>query len=289
MKKTLYTVIVLLTTIILFTQCKKEDPVVYTSISGQIINSQTGTGLANATLSFCKPFTHTLKSTEATTPDVVFKVVTDAYGNYTTTQAIVGTYTLMIEASGYFTAYYDNYIIATGVLTTLPQITLVQTLAANSQLRIVLTWGAAPSDLDSHLTGPIAGSTTTRFHVYFSDDTYPSSSITPIIKLDVDDTSSFGPETITINSWTAGIYRYSVYNYSNSLATGAAEILASPASVKVYGQSGLLKSYTPPAATATSGNTWVVFEITATANGAYTITDKNTWVTTTTSSAVTKK
>lgn len=288
MKKTLYTVIVLLTTIILFTQCKKEDPVVYTTVDGYIINSQTGGGLANAKLSFCKPFTH-LKSTEASTPEVVFTVTTDGSGYYKTTQAIVGTYTLMIEATGYFTAYYDNYAIVAGlVTTTLPQVTLAQTLSANSQLRIVLTWGSSPYDLDSHLTGPIAGSTS-KFHVYFSDETYPSSSLTPIIKLDVDDTSSFGPETITINSWTAGTYRYSVFNYSEDGVIGASQILASPASVKVYGQSGLLKSYTPPTATATSGNTWVVFEITATANGAFTITDKNTWAFFTDSYVVTKK
>ena len=77
MKRSLYP-IVFLTAFILFTQCKKADNVEYTTISGRITNSQTGSGLTDATLNFCKPFSHGLKSTEVTTPEVVFKVVTDA-------------------------------------------------------------------------------------------------------------------------------------------------------------------------------------------------------------------
>lgn len=264
--------LVLLAVVLLFTQCKKEEPVENTTITGQITNSQTGTGLANVTLSFCEPFgpNHT------GTPDVVFVVNTNSQGQYTTAEAIVGTYTLMIEAANFFTLYIDDFVVSSGLTSTIPPITMVQTLS-NSLLRIVLTWGLTPNDLDSHFTGPIAGSST-RFHVYFSNDEYnPTNAVTPIINLDVDDTSSYGPETITVNSWTAGTYRYSVYNYSNDYSSGAAEIKSSPAVVKIYGPAGLLKTYSPPTATATSGNTWVVFEITAAANGTYAIIDKNTW------------
>jgi hypothetical protein len=288
MKKTFYVMILLLAAVVLFTQCKKEVPVEKTTISGQIINSQNGSGLANATLSFCEPFAHGLKSTAAVTPVVVFKVITNSSGQYTTTEAVVGTYTLMIEATNFFTLYIDNYVIASGLTSTLPPITLVQTLS-NSLLRIVLTWGQTPYDLDSHLTGPTAGSST-RFHVYFSNDRYnPASSITPIIILDTDDTSSFGPETTTINSWQAGTYRYSVFNYSDQTVAGGGGIKNSPASVQIYGPTGLLKTYAPATFTANGGNTWVVFEMTVTANGSYTITDKNIYVNSTASDAVTKK
>jgi hypothetical protein len=288
MKKSIFLMFGLMAVVLLFTQCKKEEPVEYTTISGQITNSQTGLGLANATLSFCKPFSHGLKSTEASSPVIVFTVVTDAYGQYNTTKAVVGTYTLMVEASNFFTLYIDDFVVASGLTNSLPPLTLVQTLS-NSLLRIVLTWGLTPYDLDSHLTGPVAG-TAPRFHVYFSNSTYnPTSAVTPIIILDTDDTSSYGPETTTINSWQAGTYRYSVFNYSNETATGAAEILSSPALVKVYGPTGLLKSYSPPAVPANGGNTWVVFEITVTANGTYAIVDKNTYATAVDSYSVTKK
>ena len=180
-------------------------------------------------------------------------------------------------------------MIGAGETTELPPITLVQTLPSNSKLRIVLTWGASPYDLDSHLTGPVDGSTS-RFHVFYYDRIFPVSSTNPIIQLDGDGTSGYGPETITINSWATGsVYRYSVFNYLDSKASGAVAIAASPASVRVYGQTGLLKTYSPPSATETSGNTWVVFEITTTAGGTFAITDIDTWSTSGDSFSVAKK
>ncbi|TPW17201.1 MAG: hypothetical protein FD130_750 [Halothiobacillaceae bacterium] len=79
--------------------------------------------------------------------------------------------------------------------------------------KIKLTWGENPDDLDSHLTGPVEGSAT-RFHVYFGSK--GSQAAAPYAELDVDDTSSFGPEIITINRFTPGLYRYSVHHYSGS-------------------------------------------------------------------------
>lgn len=280
-------IVVVLSTVILFTQCQKDEPVVKTTITGQITNSQTGNGLANATLSFCEPFVHGANSTTVT-PKVVFTVTTDALGQYNTASAVVGTYTLMVQATGFFTIYFDNFVVTAGAVpTTIPPITVVQTLA-NSVFRIVLTWGLSPYDLDSHLTGPTA-TTNTRFHVYYSVDTYnPSSAVTPIIILDVDDTSSYGPETTTINTFQNGLYRFSVHNYSDQSTSGGAQIYSSPAKVDVYGTTGLIKSYTAPAFVSGGGNTWIVFEMTV-ANGVYTIVDKNTYTYSSSASGVTKK
>ena len=121
----------------------------------------------------------------------------------------------------------------------------------------MLTWGTSPSDLDSHVTGP--GSQGGRFHVYYA------SSTAPFANLDLDDTSGEGPETVTITATAAaaqGMYRYSVHNFSTQGSAGAAGIAGSPATVRVYGPTGLLKTYTAPAAGAAGGNTWRVFEIT---------------------------
>ncbi|MEI6048286.1 MAG: hypothetical protein WCS03_05265 [Bacteroidota bacterium] len=283
MKKNYYLFVALLAGVIFFTQCKKETLVEKTTISGIIVNSQNGLGLTNATISFCKPFDHGLTAT----PEVVFVVTTNSTGQYTTDQAIVGTYTIMIQAVNFFTLYIDNFVVATGLGSTFDPITLVQTLSG-AVLRIVLTWGETPSDLDSHLTGPTADPLT-RFHVYFSVDSYnPANATTPIVNLDVDNTTNFGPETTTINIWQVGTYRYSIFNYSDQSSSGGAGIKSSPAAVKVYGTTGLLKSYSPPTFPASGGNTWVVFEITVTDN-TYTITDKNTWINSTNSGAVTKK
>jgi hypothetical protein len=285
MKKNLLFITVLLAVAISFSHCHKSDNVQKATIAGQIINSQTGLGLANATVSFCKPFTHGLKSTTAD-PEVVFFVTTDASGNYSSTEAIVGTYTIMIVAANYFTQYVDNFVIVFGVTNSFAPVTLAQTLGS-SVLRVVLTWGVTPSDLDSHLTGPIASSSS-RFHVYWSADQYPTSG-TPIIILDVDNTHSYGPETVTINSLTTGLYRYSVHNYSDQTTSGGQGIASSPANVKVYGPSGLIKSYNAPAFSSGGGNTWVVFELNATSTTAFTITDKNTWTQAASTGSVTKK
>jgi hypothetical protein len=92
--------------------------------------------------------------------------------------------------------------------------------------RIVLTWGLNPSDLDSHLTGPAIGGD--RFHVYFVNRTYSEGGVT-YAELDVDDVSSFGPETISIYEQIAGTYRYSVHDYTNLDSSPAARRWPTPA------------------------------------------------------------
>jgi hypothetical protein len=93
--------------------------------------------------------------------------------------------------------------------------------------KITLTWGEAPSDLDSHLYGPngiVDGEDQGRFHVYYGDREHLLNGDT--IYLDVDDTSSFGPEVISIPKFTvAGVYKYSVYNYSGSPDISSSETL----------------------------------------------------------------
>lgn len=135
---------------------------------------------------------------------------------------------------------------------------------AAGSFRVVLTWGEEPSDLDSHLTGPIAGGSD-RFHVYYSDDSYEGHN------LDVDDVTSFGPETITIvPAGVNGMYRYSVHNYSEQGTGGASDptegIAASGAEVRLYDANGLIRTYAAPPATAANGgldaDTWRVFELT---------------------------
>ena len=92
--------------------------------------------------------------------------------------------------------------------------------------RFVLSWGAQPLDLDAHLTGPLAG-TTSRFHVFFN--TPGSSTASPFARLDVDAQDGFGPETITLTQQIPGIYRFYVVNFS-----GSPEIRTSTARVDVY-------------------------------------------------------
>ena len=133
------------------------------------------------------------------------------------------------------------------------------------QFRIILTWGQDPADLDSHLTGP--GTTAdSRFHVFYANKTNGG-----VCGLDVDDLTSFGPETVTCPSTGStgtlrpGVYRYSVHHYS-----GLTNIGASGASVRLEFANGQQYRFTPPALSNYLGrnDVWTVFELTVNSNGA---------------------
>lgn len=85
---------------------------------------------------------------------------------------------------------------------------------------IMLQWAAQPSDLDAHLSGPVGQGG--RFHLFFANRTQP-----PVLyaSLDTDDTTSFGPETLTISklagAFVAGDYHVWVHNYIGSTFAGS--------------------------------------------------------------------
>ncbi len=131
-------------------------------------------------------------------------------------------------------------------------LTMVQAVA-----QITLTWGAAPRDLDSHFTGPTLGSPATRFHVYYGGRGDLGQA--PFAALDTDDTSSYGPEVITVSRMTAGRYRYSVHNYSGQ-ASGAIERSGATVGLIVPRQ-GIVRRYDVPAVNPGSDNVWRVFDL----------------------------
>lgn len=115
-------------------------------------------------------------------------------------------------------------------------------------MRIVLNWGKHPSDLDSHLSFP-------GNHVYFSKKKGNRSN------LDVDDTTSYGPETITIDKKFHGQkYVYAVHDFSNHSRSGEPQAMShSRAKVLVYIGSSLIKSYYIKPNT--KGTLWILFGI----------------------------
>jgi hypothetical protein len=76
----------------------------------------------------------------------------------------------------------------------------------------------------------------------------------PYAELDVDDTSSYGPETITIAQRFNGTYTYAIYNYS-----GEASLTTSEAKIEIFNSSGLIASYDVP--TSGDGRWWHVVDI----------------------------
>lgn len=144
--------------------------------------------------------------------------------------------------------------------------------------QLVLTWGARPSDLDSHLTGP--QSSGARFHVYYGNK--GSIAAAPWAELDTDDTSSYGPEVITLTRVQNGRYRYAIHNYSGQSA-GAIE--ASGASVYVIvPRLGVVRRYTPPSVNPAGGNVWRVMDLVVENGGVSRVEGLNDYVATTSSS-----
>lgn len=177
----------------------------------------------------------------------LFTTTSAADGSYTFSSLPAGTYTVRATKA----AFSEGTVIATIYLATqVAPILFMSPTGTAFVWRIVLSWGASPSDLDSHLTGPISGSSS-RFHVYFSSK--GSLIASPFAQLDYDVTSGFGPETVTIGQQIAGVYRYYVYQWSSS-----GEIKTSNARVDLYQGNTLVRQFYPPLQT---GTYWTVFEL----------------------------
>ncbi len=130
---------------------------------------------------------------------------------------------------------------------------------------IKLTWGASPSDLDSHLFTPNAG------HVYYR--TPGSLTEFPFAKLDVDDRVSFGPEVVTITRLMQGAYVYAVRNFTGTFDPGITE---SPGHVELTRDEST-SVFVPPSGEGTK-RWWHVFNIVVDAQCNVSVTPVNAWL-----------
>ena len=178
---------------------------------------------------------------------------TNGSGSYSIADVPVGPQTIDFTMAG-FTALAETVTIAAAATTT--QSTAMSPQLAAGDLRIVLTWGASPSDLDSYLWVPSGTEISYR--------STGSLSAAPFAQLDADDTTGFGPETVTISQLTSGTYTFSV----NALG---GNFVPAETTVRVYGSSGLLREFAAPAG---SGNWWRVFTLNG-ATGAITTINSN--------------
>jgi 5-hydroxyisourate hydrolase-like protein (transthyretin family) len=188
---------------------------------------------------------------------------TEADGTYSIADVPTGYYTAELTCSGYITAYISVYSL--GGQTTGEQNASISPVLAAGETRIVLTWGETPGDLDSHLTVPTTSGP--RFHLFYDDDSVSDGTVAD---LDADDTSSYGPETITISTQIGGTYRYYVNDYDNMGSNPSTALSNSGAQVKVYQQSGLVATFNIPSNQ--GGTLWAVFTLNGT-----TITPVNTF------------
>lgn len=161
-----------------------------------------------------------------------------------------GYYTIEMICDGYTTGYINvlvsagNNTIANGSLSP---------IMTSSTYRVVLTWGALPDDLDSHLVGELEDGSS--FHIYYLDKNAYNNDGEQIANLDVDDTTSYGPETTTFQVETDGNYSFYVHRYSYG------SLPDSQATVEVYNGQSLIAKYSIDTSASDNCLYWDVFKI----------------------------
>ena len=217
------------------------------AITGTVRDATNGDGINGARVELHRGQGFTLAG------GVVANTSTDAAGTYSFAGLAAGTYTVVAFKADFRVGQRTAITVSTTSVERQDVVLSPEGAAAN--VRIVLTWGSTPADLDAHLTGPNP-SDANRFHVFFANRL--SAGATPFAGLDVDRRDGNGPETISITKLNpGGFYRYSVHDYTNGAKPGLTELGRSGAKVEVYTGAGLRTFFVPNEA----GNLWTVFEL----------------------------
>ena len=220
------------------------------SASGKISDALTGRGLSGVDIKL----RHEWNTKSGEYVEGV-SATTDSSGNYEISDIPVGYYTVEAGCDGYVTGYCNILVLSSEGISDFDF--SITPVLSGDEIRIVLTWGASPSDLDSHLIGLTPDGDS--FNVYYHNKRY-SYNGTEMANLDVDDTSSYGPETITILEEINGSYIYAVHDYSHRNSNTSDSLSLSGAIVRVFKGSNQIGEYHVP--TDQIGTYWTVFEIT---------------------------
>ncbi|NJK42517.1 MAG: hypothetical protein HC937_02005 [Aquincola sp.] len=171
------------------------------------------------------------------------QATTDAQGRFT----LPARQSSRVIVSGRRGAFLTNSA-ARDVGTTTQDITPCLTVPSANAATMRLTWGASPSDIDSHLRSPDGA------HVYFAAK--GSLSAVPFASLDVDDVTGFGPEVTTVRRPRVGIYRFYLHNFSGSFTPG---MTGSPTRLELN-YAGRPVVFSPPPGEG-SARWWHVFDL----------------------------
>lgn len=190
------------------------------TVSGRVIDAFDAYSIEGATLKVYRGINNTVGTPVSTL------TTEDGYYSF---ELSPGNYTIQASASGYTTGS-ANIIVVGGEYRSNQDCTLTPILD-EGEIRVVLTWGEYPSDLDSHLVGPTVDGD--RFHVYYNNKNHYDGN-TLYVNLDVDDITSYGPETTSVYVGVDGSYTFYVHDYTNRNYSSCSEMSTSGAQVKVY-------------------------------------------------------
>ncbi|HET7024539.1 MAG TPA: carboxypeptidase regulatory-like domain-containing protein [Gemmatimonadales bacterium] len=200
------------------------------TLNGTITDAQTDTVLTGASVSL-----FSYANGQGATP--VATTTIDSTGTYTFSNLAAGTYTLEASAAGFVPG--DRSTVVLGDVTNFSQDVVLS--MGGPQFRAVLTWSANPSDLDLHAV--VKNSLGVYDSVYYSQQGDTDSVGTA---LDHDETSGYGPETITIYHAHPGVDTFFVVNYTDQGIDPDTNLARSGATVRVYNNNALLTTLYVP-------------------------------------------
>lgn len=215
------------------------------SISGEVIDAVTGERLSNAAVNL-----HV--SEDGAPGTIIASFLTNYEGRFIFLNLEPGAYVITGTVYGYAGGERQATLTRNAVLA--HQDLVLSPLLEDDDIRIILTWGKDPEDLEAHLTAPNAEGC--RHHCFYWNQEIPGAN------LDLDDRHSYGPETITITDLVSGAYRYYVHNFTNRSNLNNYSLAYYGAEVRVYraGEAEPLVFKTPPDRY-TRGTVWHVFDL----------------------------
>jgi Carboxypeptidase regulatory-like domain len=190
----------------------------------------------------------------------IAQATTNAQGQFTVT----GRPSSRLLVSGRRGAFLTNAASVDVGTVSAFNITTCLTLPSSNAATMRLTWGASPSDIDSHLRTPDGS------HVYYGSK--GSLAATPFSSLDVDDVTGFGPEVTTIRRPRVGIYRFYLHNFSQTFSPG---MTGSPTRVELN-YVGRTVVFSPPPGEG-SALYWHLFDLYIAPNCTMTLYRYNRW------------
>jgi|GEM_PF-2256943 len=211
-------------------------------ISGKVLDALTGSVLSGVSITLYMEL-------DVGADKLISQYTTPQDGTYIFSNLAAGDYLIKCSLDGYIQT--ENRVTLDSDDSTAQEDIILSPVMDPGEVRIVLTWGASPSDLESHLTAP--NTEGCRYHCFYDTREIPGAN------LDLDDMDSYGPETITITSSYLGAYRYYVHDFTNRNSTTSNAFSLSGAHVRVFFGSGAdpMDFYVPSLA----GTVWHVFDM----------------------------
>ncbi|MDR2448121.1 MAG: hypothetical protein LBD58_12680 [Treponema sp.] len=176
------------------------------------------------------------------------RFVTDSRGIIAFPKREDGSFTMVFTKEGFITTSIPFRIQISTVINNWFSISP----GMDGDFRFVLDWGEKPADLDIHLEKQGG------YHIsYWNMRTLSDGSA----KLDRDDRSGYGPETITVaRAENNGVYHLYVIDYTNRNDGTSTALSRSGATIRMYNSDRLLYTFTVPSSGG-GGRRWNVCDI----------------------------